>query len=95
MKRVEDVLSAAAGDVGLRSTERDPLVLLWEFGDSSVVWDVSIWIEDPWDANRARSDLNKAVWWALKDAGVTIAFPQLDVHFDPAVARPLSVLERG
>jgi hypothetical protein len=21
------------------------------------------------------------VWWALKDAGVTIAYPQLDVHF--------------
>jgi small-conductance mechanosensitive channel len=32
-----------------------------------------------------RSDLNKAIWWALADAGITIAFPQLDVHLDTPV----------
>jgi small-conductance mechanosensitive channel len=29
-----------------------------------------------------KSHLNEAVWWALKDAGIEISFPQLDVHFD-------------
>jgi small-conductance mechanosensitive channel len=29
--------------------------------------------------------LNEVVWWTFKDAGITIAFPQLDVHFDPPV----------
>jgi small-conductance mechanosensitive channel len=28
------------------------------------------------------TNLNEAVWFALKDAGITIAFPQLDVHLD-------------
>jgi small-conductance mechanosensitive channel len=32
------------------------------------------------------SELNKAIWWGLKDAGITIAYPQLDVHFDPTHA---------
>jgi small-conductance mechanosensitive channel len=28
-----------------------------------------------------KSDLNEAIWFALQDAGITIAFPQVDVHF--------------
>ena len=68
---------------------REPAVLLMEFGDSSVVWEVSVWAEDPWSASVTRSDLNKAIWWALAEAGITIAFPQVDVHFDPgALSRP-------
>jgi len=39
---------------------------------------------------RAKSELNEAIWWAFKDAGITIAFPQLDVHFDPPVEQGLS-----
>jgi small-conductance mechanosensitive channel len=53
------------------------------FGDSSVVYRVLVWIEDPWIAGWLRSALNEAIWWALKDAGVVIAFPQLDVHIAP------------
>jgi small-conductance mechanosensitive channel len=81
MHRVREVLEAAAARVDQRSQTREPIVLLREFGDSSVVWEVSLWTSDPWRSPRMRSDLNESVWWALKDAGVTIAFPQLDVHF--------------
>jgi small-conductance mechanosensitive channel len=84
-RRVEEVLTEAAGAVPSRYEGRDPAVLLVEFGDSSVVWEASVWAEDPWTARVTRSDLNKAIWWALKDAGITIAFPQLDVHFDAGV----------
>ncbi|MDX1647949.1 MAG: mechanosensitive ion channel [Longimicrobiales bacterium] len=86
MRRVEEVLTAAAGEVEGRNIERDPVVFLLEFGDSSVVWEVSIWAADPWLGPQIRSQLNKDVWHALQDAGITIAFPQLDVHFDPGVA---------
>ena len=65
------------------------MVFLTEFGDSSVVWEVSIWATAPWTAPVTRSDLNKAIWWALKDAGLTIAFPQLDLHLDPGVIKGL------
>lgn len=83
MHRVEAALLAAAGSVEGRSTDREPVVFLVDFADSSVVWEVSVWAVDPWAATVTRSDLNKAVWWGLKDVGITIAYPQLDVHFDP------------
>ena len=74
------VLEEAAAGVEGRVPDKAPVVLLHEFGDSSIVFDVSIWIPDPWRIRRDRSNLNRAIWRALKDAGITIAFPQLDVH---------------
>jgi small-conductance mechanosensitive channel len=92
MREVERVLMDAALSLQGRAADREPAVLLMEFGDSSVVWEVSVWAEDPWSASVTRSDLNKAIWWALADAGITIAFPQVDVHFDPdALVRPGTV----
>ena len=81
MHEVREVLEKAAHRVENRAEARDPVILMREFGDSSVLWEVSIWTSDPWRAPRMKSDLNESVWWALKDAGITIAFPQLDVHF--------------
>ena len=81
MHKVRDVLEKTAARVDDRVAAREPVILLTEFGDSSVVWGVSIWTSDPWRAPHLRSALNEAVWWALKDAGITIAYPQLDVHF--------------
>lgn len=68
---------------------KDPLVLLTEFGSSSVHFEVSVWTDDPWSSRRLLSQLNEAIWWALKDAGVTIAFPQQDIHLDPDVVDAL------
>ena len=89
LRQVMDVLMAAARGVDGRETKKDPVVLLWEFADSSVVFDVSIWIHNPFTSMTGRSQLNQAVWWGLKDADVTIAFPQLDVHLDPPSLQPL------
>jgi small-conductance mechanosensitive channel len=85
MALVKKTLEETARDVPWRLQDRDPLVLMTEFGDSSVNFDVSVWMDNPWRARRTRSDLNEAIWWALKKAGITIAFPQLDVHFDREV----------
>jgi len=76
---------AEAGWEGLdwKSARKQPLIQLLDFGDSSVVYQVLVWIEDPWVSGRLRSELNEAIWWALKDADVVIAFPQLDVHIAP------------
>lgn len=82
MVQVMEVLRAAGESVPDRVRDKDPVVLLIEFGDSSVVFEVSVWAEDPWGARVTRSGLNMAVWRDLKDAGITIAFPQMDVHFD-------------
>jgi small-conductance mechanosensitive channel len=81
MARVREVLTSAATGVAGRVHDKEPVVLLMEFGDSAVVWAVSIWTVDPWRALMTKSELNEAIWFGLKDAGITIAFPQMDVHF--------------
>ena len=86
MRHVADTLRKVAESVTWRSDKRNPRILMKEFGTSSVDFDVSVWMDDPWEAPRALAQLNEAIWFALRDAGVTIAFPQLDVHFDRNVS---------
>ncbi|GAB4238102.1 MAG: hypothetical protein Kow00109_12390 [Acidobacteriota bacterium] len=90
MRRVREVLERTAQAIPWRWQGREPRVLLRAFGSSSVDWEVSVWIDDPWISQRRLSDLNEAIWWALKDAGITIAYPQIDVHFDPEVVERLA-----
>lgn len=91
MVLVRSTLESAAASFQGRLPEMDPLVILLEFGDSSVVWEVSVWIDDPWRMRRLRSGLQEAIWAAFRANRITIAYPQLDVHLD---ARLLEVLAR-
>lgn len=95
MKRVFEVLQTMADALEWRLQTRSPVVLLTEFGSSSVNFEVSVWTDDPWQAPRRHSDLMKGIWFALQEADLTIAFPQLDVHFDAPVDDALSRLPRA
>jgi len=92
MDRVRQTLAAAADGLPWRLSQHEPRILLIEFGSSSVDWEVSVWTDDPWRVRTLRSDLQVAVWNALQAAGITIAFPQIDVHLDAAVARAIERL---
>ena len=92
MARVRQVLEQATAGLEWASREHPPRIFLLEFGDSSVVWEVSVWMSNPWHMARCRSQLNEKIWWALQEAGITIAFPQVDVHFDPQVSTALEGL---
>lgn len=70
-------------------------VFLADFGNSAVVWEAAIWVKDPWRVRRIETDLRKAIWDAFKDRGITIAFPQVDVHLDPPVEGALRALAGG
>lgn len=85
MRKVRETLERTARQIEWQVEERNPIVLLKGFGSSSVDWEVSVWIPDPWLMRRQISELYESIWWALKQAGIVIAFPQLDVHFDPPV----------
>lgn len=89
MRQVVDVLRAAAESVPWRSQRRGPEIFMKAFGASSVDFEVSVWIEDPWIFQKRISDLHQVIWWALIDADITIAFPQLDLHLDPEVVARL------
>jgi small-conductance mechanosensitive channel len=94
MKQVRDTLEKTTRQISWQARQQQPVVLLNEFGSSSVDFEVSVWIEDPWRARALRSELRQSIWWALKEARITIAFPQLDVHFDPPVVASLESLRK-
>ncbi len=80
LKKVRATLKAVCEGLDWKSARKQPMVLLLDFGDSAVIFRVLVWIEDPWISGRLQSELNEAIWWALKDAGIIIALPQLNVH---------------
>lgn len=92
MARVRRVLEETAAAIPWRAQSKDPVVLMWEYGSFSVNFDVSVWIDEPWNRLRYRSGLLEAIWFAFKENGITIAFPQLDVHFDPPVMEAVEAL---
>jgi small-conductance mechanosensitive channel len=71
-----------------RHQGHDPIVLLTEFGDSSVNFEVSVWTRDAWRSRSLHSELNQAIWWAFEKNGITIPFPQRDVHIFPRPVAP-------
>lgn len=85
MRKVREVLERVAEEMPWRSADHEAVVYMREFGSSSVNFRVGVFSENPWSIRKLRSDLNEAIWFALKDADITIAFPQLDIHFDKPV----------
>ena len=85
MKQVMEVLTRTAAELDWRSSKHDPWIVMKEFGDSAVIFDVYVWIEEATTILTNTSMLHEAVWDALKGAGIVIAYPQLDVH----VAEPM------
>lgn len=69
----------------------EPVVLFTEFGDNSLNFLMYFWtqVQSPMDRNRLESDLRFAIDEFFHEHGITIAFPQRDVHLD--TLKPLEV----
>ncbi|MBK8480505.1 MAG: mechanosensitive ion channel [Proteobacteria bacterium] len=89
LDRAAEVLRQAAESLTWRERTRDPVVLLVDFGSSSVDFEASVWTRDVWGLRRGQSDLRRALWRALRAASITIPFPQVDVHFDAPTSAAL------
>lgn len=58
-----------------------PVCRLMEFADSGILLELRVWINDPQNGvANVRSDANLAIWRAFKATGITIPYPQRDVH---------------
>jgi len=58
----------------------DPLVMFKKFGDSALEFELHVWIRDIDERHKVRSALHQDLERRLRDAGITIAFPQRDIH---------------
>ena len=94
MKKVIQVLEETARNIPWRLPEPEPRVLLQDFGDSAVIFGVYLNVDDPWKQRVYMSDLRKAIWFAFKEANITIAFHQVDIHFDPPVTEAFAGLKK-
>lgn len=63
-----------------------PATRLMEFADSGIALELRVWLSDPQEGvGNVRSDINLAIWHGFKEAGITIPYPQRDVHLRQAV----------
>ena len=70
-----------------------PQARLISFGDNGIDLELRLWLEDPEEGvGNVRSDVNLAIWKGFNEAGITIPFPQRDVHLIKN-EDPLSVVD--
>lgn len=69
--------------------EPAPTVMLKSFADSGIELELRVWIADPeYGADTVKSDVNIAIWRAFKQAGITIPYPQRDLHIKSGLTLP-------
>jgi small conductance mechanosensitive channel len=80
--KAREVLLVAAGSIdGVRS-DPSPAVVVDELADSSVNLLVRLWVDDAGSDPFYRFTLTEVCKKALDEAGITIPFPQRDVHLN-------------
>ena len=78
---VSRLLMKVAQDHPEVRSDPEPDVLFKGFGDSSLDFELRIWIISPMGRFRVISELNYAIDAAFRENNVTVPFPQRDVHF--------------
>jgi small-conductance mechanosensitive channel len=74
------LLKAAEGHARVLR-EPPPASRVIKFDDNGIALELRFWIQDPEDGvNNVRSDLHLAIWDRFEEAGITIPYPQRDIH---------------
>ena len=81
------ILDRAVRSVALVVPAPAPEIVLTDLGASSVNWQVRGWAKRE-SFGEAKQAISRAVKLALDDAGISIPFPQFDIHIDPLAAEP-------
>jgi small-conductance mechanosensitive channel len=77
---VREALLAAGRSHDLVLADPAPTVFFIGYGDSSIDFELAVWIANPIRIPEIRSDLYFAMWDELKQRGIEIPFPQRDLH---------------
>lgn len=77
---VETVLMGVAAEHPDICTEPEPRVRFRVFGDSGLEFELLCWIERPVLKGRLEHEMNRGVYKAFNARGISIPFPQRDLH---------------
>jgi small-conductance mechanosensitive channel len=97
VRKVAELLLECMQRHGQVLKDPEPRVLFEDFGDSALVFAMYFWVEMRPSVSSlvVMSDLRFMVHRALEEAGITIPFPQRDVHLNAAGPLQVEVLPGG
>jgi potassium-dependent mechanosensitive channel len=75
--------------------EPAPIVLFNGFGDNALQFELRVYIGSIEHYLRTIHEVHVAVDRAFRESGITIAFPQRDVHFDPKTPLEVKLVRQG
>jgi small-conductance mechanosensitive channel len=78
---IEALMACAKANSKVAQTPM-PQVLFLGFGDSSLDFELRVWVLDVADRLTIKSELHQEIDRSFRDANIVIAFPQRDVHLD-------------
>lgn len=81
IKKAKEVMYDVIAKSAHTLADPEPLVAVKELADSSVNFTVRAWVNSP-DYWTAYFEIIEEVKYALDEAGISIPFPQMDVHMD-------------
>jgi small conductance mechanosensitive channel len=87
VRHVKQVLDTLVADNPLVLEEPAPFVAVSDFGDSSVNFVVWVWVKRP-DFRQVRFGLPEQIKLTLDAHGITIPYPQRDLHLKNGVSQP-------
>jgi len=87
LDHVESVLLDIANTSEGISKDPAPRVRVRTLADSSVNFELLVWVEDPRDRGLQTHLFLKNIHKRLKEENITIPFPQMDVHLDKLEAK--------
>lgn len=79
--KVRRILLRATADVPGVLKEPAPEVYLKEFADSTINYEVRVWIEKDAEQDRIADGIRTDAWYELRRAGLTMPFPQRVVQY--------------
>lgn len=95
VRRAMQLMVQAAKEHPRIEAKPEPGARVMGFGDSGIELELRFWIQDPEDGiNNVRSDLFVAIWDAFHAHGITIPYPQRDLHLRTGAYPPLGRSQR-
>lgn len=88
---VDRLLQQAVQECPHALQEPAPIILFSDFGDNALMFEVHFWadVRTMMQARKAESELRHAIDQLMRQAQISIAFPQRDIHLD--TLKPLEV----
>ncbi|WP_461393834.1 mechanosensitive ion channel domain-containing protein [Deferrisoma sp.] len=92
VEKVMEILRAVGEEHPKVRQDPPPQVLFLAFGESSLDFELRVWVGDVDDRLRVRSELHRAIDREFRKAGVEIPFPQRDLHLRSVDERAVAAL---